>query len=715
MSNRKKRKATKGFDKETIKNHLIPIFAAKGQKSYNYKQLASKLLIVDSSTRELLSKVLDEMKEEGVITEERKGKFKYNASEGIIEGKVDLSEKSYPLVYPLTEDDEPIFVSMKNLRHSLHGDIVKVQLYAKRKDFYQEGEVIEIIKRSGTQFVGTIELTGSFGFFNPETKTMPKDIFIPFENLNGAEHGQKVTVEICEWPAKARSPIGKVIKVLGNRGEHEVEMHAVMATYNLPFEFEERVIKAAERIKDEISKKEIEKRIDFRNTTTFTIDPFDAKDFDDALSVKKLESGLFEVGVHIADVTHYVNKDTVLDTEAFERATSVYLVDRVVPMLPERLSNFICSLRPNEEKLCFSVIFTMDEDANVIDYKPARTIINSDRRYTYEEAQSIIEGSEDRYKDEVLTLHKLAQKLRQDRFKDGAIAFEKEEVKFKIDDKGVIEGVYLKQYKDSNKLVEEFMLLANKKIAEFIGKKERNKKEKTFVYRIHDKPNPEKLKQFSTFIARFGYEIKKSNDKALSKSINLVLEKAKGSNEQTLIETLAVRSMAKAEYSTQNIGHYGLAFKHYTHFTSPIRRYPDMMVHRILAHYLEGGSSVSKFKYEEACKHSSDREQRAVQAERASVKYKQVEYMSDKIGRIYKGIISGVTEWGVYVELLDSKCEGMVSIRDMKDDRYFFDEKNFCIIGRRTKKKYQLGDPVQVEVTKANLFKRQLDFRFPGF
>lgn len=590
-------------------------------------------------------------------------------------------------------------------------DKVKVFMYAHRKGKEPEGEVVEILKRAQDTFVGILEVSDNFAFLNVQSKVLNSDILIPKAKLKGGKTGQKALVKIIEWKHTMKSPVGEVIDVLGDKGNNDAEMHAILAEFGLPYMYPENVEAEAAGIDAGITPQEVAKRLDMRNIITFTIDPKDAKDFDDALSLQKLDDGLWEVGVHIADVTHYVRPGTIIDKEGESRATSVYLVDRTVPMLPEHLSNGICSLRPDEDKLTYSVIFKLNEYAEIKDYRIAKTVIRSNRRFTYDEAQTIIETGEGEFCKEMLTLNDLAKKIRKKRFQNGAIAFDREEVRFEIDEKGKPLSVYFKVQKDSNKLIEEFMLLANKTVATHIGKPGRGQKAKTFVYRIHDTPDPEKLANYSEFIKKFGYNLKVTGKKTqISSAINKLLDEVEGKKEQNLIETLAVRSMAKAIYSTQNIGHYGLAFDYYSHFTSPIRRYPDMMVHRLLERYENGGKNVNEKETEELCEHCSNREQLAANAERASVKYKQVEFMAERVGQTFDGVISGITEWGIYVELVENKCEGMIPIRDLDDDYYTMDEKNYCLIGRRFHKKYQLGDELTVKVAKANLDKKQLDF-----
>lgn len=706
---RSKKKGEAGRGKADLRRAMCELLERHPGRSYNYKQMAKSLNVHRMDTKRLIFELLQELADAGELTEVSTGRFKCKKIGSYITGVVELTAKGSAYIIS-DESEEDVFVAFNNLKHALNGDKVKVLVYARKKNSRPEGEVVEIVERKKATFVGTVQLSENYAFLLPGGKQMPYDVFIPLHQLNGAKDGEKVVVKITDWPEKQKNPVGQVIEVLGLPGDNDAEMNAIMAEYELPVKFPPNVLKAAEKIDMAIPEKEIARRRDFREVVTFTIDPKDAKDFDDALSVRRLKDGLWEVGVHIADVSYYVAPDTVLDKEAYSRATSVYLVDRTIPMLPEKLSNGVCSLRPDEEKLCFSAVFKLNSDAQVQEEWFGRTVIRSNRRFTYEEAQEIIEGAEGDYKEEVLTLNRLAQKLREARFKNGAIDFDRVEVKFDLDEKGKPLGVYFKQSKEANKLIEEFMLLANRKVAEKIGKVKDKGKAKTFVYRIHDKPLDDKLAEFNRFVAKFGYGLKLTSRKALTSSMNKLMQEVKARPEQNLIETLAVRTMAKAVYSTVNIGHYGLAFDYYTHFTSPIRRYPDVMVHRLLQRYIDSGRSVNKDKYEEMCQHSSDMEQLAANAERASVKYKQVEFMSDKIGQEFTGTISGVTQWGFYVELEDSKCEGLVSITELEDDYYEFDEKNYCIAGRHHHKIYQLGDKVTVKVAKANLVARQLDY-----
>ena len=696
----KKKSTSKGGNKRMKKgamiNAIINVFKSSPKEPFNYRQISSMIGVTSQVQKLQVVDILYDLSSDNFISEIDRGRYRYNDWGTTVVGTFMRRQNGKNSFIP-EDGGTPIFVAERNSAHALNGDKVKIQLHAKRKGADPEGEVIEILESLQRSITGKLQVTKGFAFLVTEDKTLANDIFIPKEKLKGGKTGDKAIVRITEWPEEAKNPLGEVIDILGTAGDNNAEMNAILAEFDLPYKYPGNVEKAAEKIPEIIPEEEIARREDFRGITTFTIDPKDAKDFDDALSARKLDNGNWEVGVHIADVTYYVKP-------------SVYLVDRTIPMLPERLCNQICSLRPDEEKLCFSAIFELNEDAEVQQSHITRTIIKSDRRFTYEEAQIVIETGEGEYKEEILALNSLAQKLRDRRFKDGAIAFDRYEVKFDIDENGKPLGTYIKESKEANKLIEEFMLLANRTVAEFVGKS-KNKAKKTFVYRIHEQPDPEKLKDFSAFISRFGYKMRTEGTKTdISKGINRLLNSVQGKPEENLVETLAIRSMQKARYTTDNIGHYGLAMDYYTHFTSPIRRYPDMMVHRLLERYLAGGRSVIKKKYEEYCVHCSEMEMVAANAERSSIKYKQVEFMKDKLGQVFDGVVSGVTEWGLYVELNENKCEGLVPIRDLDDDYYEFDDKNYCLLGRRTRRIYRLGDTITVKVAQANLERKQLDF-----
>lgn len=705
---KKSSKKDKVLSQKLLADNITRLLAEHPKATYNYKQVARLLDVTGSKQKQSILTTLIDLEARGVIAQVARGKFRAINTWGKIVGKIQCTASGSAFLIP-DDASKDVFIAERKLNKALHGDTVEVQVIASRRGRSPEGEVIRIIKRAREFFVGTVELNQNFAFLVCDHKQLGKDIYIPFNKINGAKDGQKAIGRITEWPAKKRNPFGEIVSVLGDAGDNNVEMNAILAEFELPHQYPQEVIDYAEGIDATITPEEIKKRKDFRQVTTFTIDPRDAKDFDDALSIRAVSDELWEIGVHIADVTHYVDSHSILEEEAVKRATSVYLVDRVIPMLPERLSNFICSLRPQEEKLCYSVVFHMDNKGEVQQKWIGKTVINSDRRFTYEEAQAIIEGEAGDFQSEILTLNTLAEKLRTKRFQAGAIAFERKELRFDIDETGKPIKAYFKESKEANKLVEEFMLLANLTVAEHIGKVAKNK-QKTFVYRIHDKPNPDKMETFNTAISRFGYDLDIRNDHVSSTQINQLLTEVQGKNEQNYIEILAIRSMSKAIYTTNNVGHYGLAFDYYTHFTSPIRRYPDMMVHRLLDLYLKGGKSVDENTFESLCKHASEMEQMAANAERASLKYKQVEFLEDKIGQQFEGLISGVTEWGLYVEISENGCEGMIPIREMEDDFYEFDSEEYALIGKRTRKVYRLSDPVKIEVIRTNLEKRQVDF-----
>jgi len=696
-------------DLSKMADAIVRIFNQSPNKILNHKEVSREMRIENKLERARISTMMQDLVGQKVLDEVSRGKYQLNVQSKEIEGIIDATSKgSAYLISPETEQD--IYIHSKNINKALHGDTVKVKLVPGRKK--PEGIVTFIVKRARTQFIGTIQLHGKFGFLVPDNQRITVDLYIPLTKLRGAVDGEKAIGEITDWPNDSKNPFGRVTEVLGSATDNDVIMHSILFDYDLPNKFPPEVEREAEKISFDLDPEEIKKRRDFRDILTFTIDPHDAKDFDDALSIQKLANGNYEIGVHIADVSHYMKPGGILDTEAYDRATSVYLVDRVVPMLPEKLSNGVCSLRPNEEKFTFSAVFELDENANIVSELFGRTVIYSDRRFSYEEAQEIIENKAGELSEEILIMDTLAKKLRALRFKSGAISFDRVEVKFHLDkeDNATPTGVYFKESKDANKLIEEFMLLANRKVASFIGDRKKHKNPKTFIYRIHDKPKPDRFEQFANFVTQFGYNIKGTNENNIAKSLNDLLKDVHGKKEGNMIETLAVRTMAKAEYSTSNIGHYGLAFEYYSHFTSPIRRYPDVMLHRLLQQYLDGGESANAANYEENCQHCSKMEKLASSAERDSIKYKQVEFMAKHLGEEFTAIISGVTEWGLYTEIEENLCEGMVSIRSMVDDNYVLDADNYCLVGSRYGKKYQMGDRVTIQIKNADLAKKQLDY-----
>jgi ribonuclease R len=692
---------------------LMLLLEEMAGKAYSPKELVKKLGLKKKSLIEDLYKLLDALEEEGKVEQLSSGQYKSTraSKSKAVTGLVDHVNPRFAYIVTGEEGKKDIYVRSQDLGSAIHGDTVEVAMTNKKTGSNPEGKVTSIIKRGRDRFVGRIELSRNFGFVVPDFKKIYQDFFIYPENLAGATANDKVLFEVTKWADRDKSPEGKVIEILGKTGENEAEIHSIMAEFDLPFRFPENVLKESEKISEAITPEEVKKRWDFREVLTFTIDPEDAKDFDDAISFRKLDNGRYEIGVHIADVTHYVTPGNVLDGDAFDRATSVYLVDRTVPMLPERLSNALCSLRPNEDKLTFAAVFEMDDKAKVYKEWFGRTVIHSDHRFSYEQAQEVIESGTGKFAEEIKILNQLHHVLRRERFKKGAVNFESTEVKFKLDEKGKPLAVVPKVRKDAHKLIEEFMLLANRAVATFIFKMKKGEDKNTFVYRTHDLPNQEKVEDFARFAKQFGHNLQ-IESASISRSLNNLMEEIEGKPEQNVLQSLAVRAMAKAKYTTDAKGHFGLAFDHYTHFTSPIRRYPDMMVHRLLQHYLDGGKSVAKKEYEERCIHSSEREKRAADAERASIKYKQVEFMSLAENKVYDGIITGVTEFGIFVEIVETKCEGMARMADMKDDFYEFDEKNYRAIGRRRKKIYRLGDKVKVRIKKTDIDRRLIDLTF---
>ncbi|MFN4994134.1 MAG: ribonuclease R [Bacteroidota bacterium] len=697
-----------------LKRKIVKYFSANKKKAFNYKQIAAAIDADDTKSRNEIIRLLKILEKEGSIEELTPGKYMATYVSQFLEGRIQVTQRG--IGYVLSEDGntQDVLIERDGLNTALDGDMVKIHLYAGRQGERPSGEVIEIIKRNRMEFAGVVQLSATYAFVVPDDKRMYTDIYVPLPKLNKAKHGEKVLVKITEWTTEHKNPIGEITEVLGKPGTHHTEMHAIIAEFGFATRFPEAVEAESKKIPEKISADEIKKRKDFRETLTFTIDPEDAKDFDDAISFKPMPDGKWEVGVHIADVSHYVTEESKLDEEAYNRATSVYLVDRTIPMLPEKLSNGVCSLRPHEEKLTFSAVFVMNEKAEILNKWIGKTVIYSQRRFSYEEAQQRIETGEGDLAVELHLLNEMAKKLREKRFKSGAVNFETEEVKFKLDDQFKPMGIFKKVRKDAHKLIEEFMLLANRTVAQYVYELAEQKQKKTFVYRVHESPSEDKLRQFSAFAGRFGYRIQTNSQKAIAHSFNELLKEVEGKPEQNIIQSMAVRSMMKAYYTTKKTSHYGLAFDYYTHFTSPIRRYPDLMAHRLLFSYLHKGKSPSEAFYEEKCKHSSEREVQAADAERASVKYKQVEYIQQFIGEEFTGIISGVSEWGMYVEITDYKCEGMIRLTSLQDDYYEFDDGNMWLIGKRTKKIYQLGDAVQVKVKNADTTKRQIDLELAG-
>ncbi|MFN4958947.1 MAG: ribonuclease R, partial [Cyclobacteriaceae bacterium] len=711
MSKKKFKEKKQKKQKEThtsLFRQVLNLFDENPGRVYDFKQIARKAGAKNKALNQDLFSILENLEESGKIRQLPHGGYTSTRKTDTITGVVDHVNVRFAYIATGQEGSKDIYVRTQDLANALHGDTVAVELLNRRTGQNPEGKVVEIVKRARTRFVGRVELSKNYAFVVPDFKKIYQDFFIYPENINGTVTNDKVVVEVTRWGEGDKSHEAKIVEILGKTGENEAEIHSIMAEFELPFRFPEHVTAEAESIPGEITAEEVKKRKDFRGVLTFTIDPEDAKDFDDALSFRKLSNGHYEIGVHIADVTHYVKPGTALEADAFDRATSVYLVDRTVPMLPERLSNGLCSLRPNEDKLTFAAVFEMDSKGKIHNEWYGRTVIHSNHRFSYEQAQEVIETGTGMFAAELKILNDLHHLLRKERFKKGAVNFETSEVKFKLDEKGKPLAVVPKVRKDAHKLIEEFMLLANRGVATFIYKMKKGEEKNTFVYRTHDLPDPEKVQDFATFARQFGHKLE-VEDKSISRSLNRLMDEIEGKPEQNVLQSLAVRAMAKAKYTTEAKGHFGLAFEHYTHFTSPIRRYPDMMAHRLLQHYLDHGKPVNRKEYEEKCIHSSEREKRAADAERASIKYKQVEFMSMASKRPYEGIISGVTDFGIFIEIIETKCEGMVRLADMKDDFYEWDERNYRVIGRRRKKVYRLGDEVMVTIKKCDVDRRLID------
>lgn len=711
----KKKNFNNNIDKAiyAVSQQILEFLTEHGGRRYNYKQIAKAIGATNSHDKNLVLQSLFDLEDKGKVKEGEQGKYFVEATTPQIEGVIQVTSKGFAFVSTEQFKDD-IFIEKRNLKDALDGDTVSVKLKHGRRSGKPEGEVSQVLKRAHETLVGIIDINKKFAFVRPSNQRIHVDVYVPLEHINKANQGDKVLVKLSDWPAGAQSPFGRVVEVFGKPGTHKAEMHAIIAEFNLPVKFPQAVEDYANKLTDNINASEIAKRRDFRTTTTFTIDPYDAKDFDDALSVKflrddKLHGKVWEIGIHIADVSYYVEPNSLLDKEAFERATSVYLVDRVIPMLPEILSNQICSLRPDEDKFTYSVVVEMNEEAKVLKEWYGRTVIHSCRRFTYEEAQSVIETGEGDLKEEILLLDKLAKILRKQRLKNGALELHSQEVKFKLDENGKPIGVFMKVQKDSNKLIEEFMLLANRSVAAYVGKPDGHKPVAPILYRVHDLPSEEKIGELMNFVKSFGYKLPSGNMKSLNKSLVELFDEITDKHTSEVIQTFAIRCMAKAIYTPENIGHFGLAFDYYVHFTSPIRRYPDLIVHRILTAYLDKQQNEKTGKLEMWGKHCSAQEKRAAEAERASIKYKQVEYMSAHLGEFFTGIISGLTDWGMYVELDETKCEGMVSLKGIEDDNYYFDDKTYTVVGSRKKRTYRLGDHVKVQVVRTDLELKIID------